>query len=115
MDFWNDIWKGTVISQKPYQDTVIKAVHDDLDRGQRPQRMATDHEYDAEHLIDMDGEVPELIRSLPRGALPVPRIDEMRAASRTFAWNTGLGVDAMPPRAYSILSDDALAMLIYIL
>eukprot|EP00959_Pyramimonas_sp_CCMP1952_P085760 1793880-Pyramimonas_sp.AAC.1 len=70
IDFWNDIWKGTVISQKPDQDTVIKDVQDDLDWGQRPQRMATASEYDIEHLIAMDGEMPGLIRSPPRGALP---------------------------------------------
>ena len=47
--------------------------------------------------------------------LSVPTVDEMRRASRSFPWKTGLGVDAMPPRAYSLLSDEALAMMVYLI
>eukprot|EP00959_Pyramimonas_sp_CCMP1952_P311198 6512758-Pyramimonas_sp.AAC.1 len=57
----------------------------------------------------------KLIRTLPCEAMQVPTIEDVRRASRSFAWKTGLGADAMPPRADSLLVDDAVAMLVYLL
>eukprot|EP00959_Pyramimonas_sp_CCMP1952_P166470 3479693-Pyramimonas_sp.AAC.1 len=75
MDSWRKIWEGER--------------RDDADL---PRPLA-DHE-------DLD--LVAAIRHLPPAALPVPTIAQTRRAATTFRWRTGLGADALPPRALSL-------------
>eukprot|EP00959_Pyramimonas_sp_CCMP1952_P186772 3905682-Pyramimonas_sp.AAC.1 len=61
--------------------------------------------------MDATDTLSKAISKLPTESLPVPTVAEVRRASLSFSWRTGLAADMMPPRAYSLLSDEALAMM----
>ena len=52
------------------------------------------------------------IASLPKAALPIPRIAEVRKAAKSFKWYTGQGADKLAPRSLSLLSDATLSLLV---
>eukprot|EP00959_Pyramimonas_sp_CCMP1952_P070346 1468961-Pyramimonas_sp.AAC.1 len=94
MDYWNHIWQGRSLS---YQDDE------------------EDQEFDVDHLIDQGSEVAEFMRNLPHQALEAPKVHDLRRAAATFTWRTGVGVDGLSPRAFSLLSDEALAQVVYLI
>eukprot|EP00959_Pyramimonas_sp_CCMP1952_P430272 9012151-Pyramimonas_sp.AAC.1 len=55
------------------------------------------------------------MRSLPHQALEVPKVHDLRRAAATFTWRTGVEVDGLSPRAFSLLSDEALAQVVYLI
>eukprot|EP00959_Pyramimonas_sp_CCMP1952_P155238 3248050-Pyramimonas_sp.AAC.1 len=63
-----------------------------------------------DHLIDgADQDILDDIARLPSNALRVPTVAQVRHAAKTFRWRAGLGHDALPPKAWALLSDSALA------
>ena len=71
-----------------------------------------------EHLLG-DGELPGdlqvLLAELPASPLSVPTVADVRKAACSFPWGTGTSADRVSPRAFSMLSDDALAYMIYVM
>eukprot|EP00959_Pyramimonas_sp_CCMP1952_P179205 3746399-Pyramimonas_sp.AAC.1 len=61
-----------------------------------------------------DAGLVQAIGHFSPATLPVPTLDQVRQTATTLKWRTGLGADALPPRAISLTSDEALAMRIYI-
>eukprot|EP00959_Pyramimonas_sp_CCMP1952_P134921 2823332-Pyramimonas_sp.AAC.1 len=45
----------------------------------------------------------------------MPRVGDLRRAAAPFPWRTGTGANGLSPRASSIQSDDALALVIYVM
>eukprot|EP00959_Pyramimonas_sp_CCMP1952_P256470 5357284-Pyramimonas_sp.AAC.1 len=77
------------------------------------------HACETRRLADCDdtAEVSQAIQQLRKAALPAPptRIATARRAAKSFRWTTGQGADTLLPRSFSLVSDDVLSLLIYIM
>ena len=106
MDIWNNIWEGKKITKEA--DSTKYFV--DSDKG------GDTDSFSVDHLLDKaDQTILDDIAKLPHHSLPVPTVEEVRYAAKSFRWKTGLGHDGIPPRAWALLSDSALAMVLYVL
>eukprot|EP00959_Pyramimonas_sp_CCMP1952_P234377 4897374-Pyramimonas_sp.AAC.1 len=104
MDGWSRIWNARPAPVIPTRDQVHGAA-------------AGPDEFAVRHLAGFPdtAQLFDDIRRLPRASLPVPKIGQLRAAAKSFKWHTGQGADRLAPRPLSLLADETLSLLVYVL